>query len=180
MCISMQPAGRAVAVSLLLILSGCATVPEPVKVALAKEGEAIDAVAQDHRIAVNAYHEQVVALIDARLDDVFYYEVRRIEASDRKLTAADVEKLEAQRKKARAELVAQAEQARNRFLASGNLAVLAQLHGKVLEFAAADRFTASDFGALITQVDADLEKIRKARDKAGGGDAGDDKGGTPQ
>jgi hypothetical protein len=147
----------------VLTLSACATVPDSVKVALEKEGAAINAVEADYRTSVNMYHFELIKQIDARLNDIFRYEVEKKEASGNKLTAAEVMKLEEARAKQRELLVTQAEKAKQKYLSSKNLEILKALHAKVLQYAASDKFTASDFALVLTELDAEIDKIKEEK-----------------
>lgn len=152
---------KILSILLFLGLSGCATVPDSVKIALEKEGTAISAVESDYNISVNRYHAELINQIDARLDDIFRYEIEMIETSGRKLTANDVMKLENARAVERISLVDQAEKEKQKYLNSHNLEILKALHAKVLQYAASDKFTASDFATVLTELDAGIDKIKK-------------------
>ena len=152
-------------VPIVLALSACATVPDSVKVALEKEGAAISAVESDYRTSVSMYHAELIKQIDARLNDIFKYEVEKIEASGEKLTAANVMKLEQDRSKQRKLLLDQAETAKGKYLSSKNLEILKVLHAKVMQYAASDKFTASDFATVLTDIDAEIDKIKKEKEE---------------
>jgi hypothetical protein len=154
---------KILSVLLILGLTGCATVPDSVKVALEKEGAAIHAVESDYNTSVNRYHAELINQIDARLNDIFKYEVEKIEASGKKLTASDVMKLEENRRTQRASLIKQADQAKEKYLNSKNLAILKALHEKVLQYAESDKFTASGFAAVLTELDAEINKIKEEK-----------------
>ena len=154
---------KALSICLAAMVSACATVPDSVKVALEKESAAINAVEADHRISVNMYHAELVNSINNRLDDIFKYEVEKIQNTGNKLTAGDVARLESQRKEQRTKLLSEAEKAKAKYLNSRNLEILKALHAKVLQYSASDRFTTSDFSTLLTQIDADLDKINQPK-----------------
>lgn len=156
---------KMLSVLFLVGLSGCATLPDSVKVAMQKEGAAISAVESDYNISVNRYHAEMIDQIDARLNDIFRYEIEKLETSGNKLTANDVIKLEMARKDQRALLIKQADQTRDKYLSSKNLAILKVLHGKVLRYAESDKFTASDFATVLTGIDAEVDKINEESKK---------------
>ena len=156
---------RIFAYLLIAGLSACATVPESVKIALAKEGSAISAVESDYIISVERYHAELINQIDGRLNDIFQYEIERMELTGKAITSSDVIRLEKARSRQRTLLTGQANEARDKYLSSINLEILKSLHGKVLEYAEADKFTASDFATVITEIDAEVDKIKE--DKAG-------------
>jgi len=159
---------KLLAVCVVLTLSACATVPDSVKVALEKEGAAITAVESDYRTSVNSYHSEMIKQINARLDDIFKYEITKIEAANKKLTAAEVMKLEQDRAKQRTTLIDQAEKAKTKYLSSKNLEILKALHAKVLQYAASDKFTASNFATVLTEIDALIDKIKKDKESEEG------------
>ncbi len=147
----------------VLMLSACATVPDSVKVALEKEGEAINAVEADYRTSVNMYHTELIRQIDARLNDIFRYEIEKKEASGNKLTAAEVMELEEARATQRESLLTEAEKAKQKYLNSKNLEILKALHAKVLQYARSDKFTASEFASVLTEIDAKIDEIKKEK-----------------
>ena len=152
-------------ICVVLMLSACATVPDSVKVAIEKEGEAIRAVESDYRTSVSMYHSEMINQIDARLNDIFKYEVEKKEASGKVLKAAEVMKLEESRAKQRKILITQAEKAKQKYLNSKNLEILKALHAKVSQYAASDKFTASDFATVLTELDAEIDKIKNEKKK---------------
>ena len=62
---------KQLSVFLIIVISGCATVPDSVKVALEKEGEAISAVESDYNTSINMYHAELIRQIDASLNVIF-------------------------------------------------------------------------------------------------------------
>ena len=153
---------------MVLILSGCETVPDSVKIALEKEGAAIRAVELDYRTSVNKYHEELLSQIDARLNDTFRYEIEKKETSKGSLTTAEVMELENQRATQRAKLVSQAEETKKRYLSSKNLEILKALHEKVLLYVASDKFTASDFATVLIELDAAINEIKQKKEMKDG------------
>lgn len=148
----------------VLTLSACATVPDSVKIALEKEGAAISAVESDYKASVGLYHAELINQIDARLDDIFKYEVEKRSAG-KTLTAAEVMTLDNARAEQRRMLVAQAESVKQRYLNSRNLEILKALHARIAQYAASDAFTAGDFSALLTELDSGIEKIKSEEKK---------------
>ncbi len=97
----------------MLFLIACAKVPDSVKIALQKEGEAIDKVAIDYQISVETYHSQLLRQIDQHLDDIYRYEIERLSASG-KLTAENVIELDNERTEQRNILYKEMNKVRNR------------------------------------------------------------------
>lgn len=153
-----------IAIWAVLVLSGCATVPDSVKIALEKEGAAINAVESDYRTSVEMYHSELLKQIDGRLDDTFRCQLEKIELKGGRLTASDVTKLEESRAKTRERLMNEAESAKRKYLSSMNLQILKALHAKVLQYASADRFSASDFATVLTALDGELDKIKAGKE----------------
>ncbi|NML15816.1 hypothetical protein [Azohydromonas caseinilytica] len=158
---------KAIVVCAMALVTGCSSMPASVNIALEKEAAAINAVEADYKNSVNMYHAELVKMIDGRLADIFRYEIEKLELSGKKMTAADINRLETQRTQQRATLVAQANLARDRYLNSRNLEILKALHAKVMQYSASDKFTAGDFSTLLTQIDADLSKIDEEKSKKG-------------
>lgn len=143
----------------LLVFTACATVPDSVKIAMQKQGKAIDRVAADYQISVEAYHAELLKHIDARLDDIYRHEVQKLSASS-SLTSGKVIALDQQRSEQRQKLHHQAEEVKERLLGSKNLQILKQIHSKISAYIQSERFTAEDFANLVGQVDPLISKIK--------------------
>jgi len=144
---------------LSLLLIACAKVPDSVKIAVQKEGEAIDKVAMDYQISVEAYHYELLNQVDQRLDDIYRYEIEKLSASG-KLTAENVIELDNKRAEQRRTLYKQMNEVKNRLLNSKNLQILKALHEMIYLYIQSDRFTAEDFVNLLRNVEPMIHQIK--------------------
>ena len=148
----------------LLGISGCAKVPEAVKIALVKEGEAIRAIEKDYEKVIHTYHDETLKYAYQYIDNKLQHAMREELSQDERRALME------QHENNRNEVKQRLENKRDTFLNNRNMDILSALHSKIIQYASANKITVSELATIVSDISASVEQIKSGRDSGGGND----------